>query len=48
MTKRETEQNIQAWEEEVQQALKENNLMKATMCRILANKLREDLENEEN
>ena len=40
---KETEKNIEYWENEVQKALKENNIMKATGCRVLANKLREEI-----
>ena len=36
----ETKKNIEYWENEVQQALKENNIMKAVSCRVLANNLR--------
>ena len=43
MSKAETEKNIDFWEEEVQKALEEDNIMKAVGCRILANKLREDI-----
>ena len=39
----ETRKNIEAWENEVQQALKENDIMKAVGCRILANNLRKDI-----
>lgn len=39
----ETKKNIEYWEGEVQQALKENNINKAVGCRILANKLRENI-----
>ncbi len=39
----ETKKNIQFWENEVQKALKENNIMKATGCRVLANQLRKDI-----
>lgn len=39
----ETKKNIEYWESEVQKALKENNINKAIGCRILANKLREDI-----
>lgn len=38
-----TKKNIEYWESEVQQVLKENNIGKAISCRILANKLREDI-----
>lgn len=39
----ETKKNIEYWESEVQKALKENNINKAIGCRVLANKLREDI-----
>lgn len=39
----ETKKNIEYWESEVQKALKENNINKAIGCKILANKLREDI-----
>lgn len=39
----ETKKNIEYWESEVQQALKENNISKAIGCRILANNLRKDI-----
>lgn len=39
----ELEKNIDYWENEVQKALKENNINKAIGCRILANKLRENI-----
>ena len=39
----ETKKNIEYWESEVQKALVENNISKAIGCRILANKLREDI-----
>jgi len=35
------EKNIEFWEEEVQKALKDDDIMKAVGCRILANHLRE-------
>lgn len=44
MNNEETEKNIEYWEEEVQKALKENDIMKAVGCRVLANQLRKDLE----
>lgn len=43
MSKAETEKNIEFWEKEVQKALKEDNINRAIGCRILANKLREDI-----
>lgn len=39
----ETKKNIEYWENEVQQALKENDIMKAVGCRVLADKLRKDI-----
>lgn len=39
----ETRKNIEYWENEVQEALKENDIMKAVGCRILANNLRESI-----
>lgn len=39
----ETKKNIEYWENEVKKALKEDDIGKAIGCRILANKLREDL-----
>lgn len=39
----ETKKNIEYWESEVQKALKEDNINKAIGCRILANKLRENI-----
>ena len=39
----ETKKNIELWEQEVQEALKQNDIMKAIGCRILANKLREEI-----
>lgn len=41
--KEEIQKNIDYWESEVQKALLENDINKAIGCRILANKLREDL-----
>lgn len=35
------EKNIEFWEEEVQKALQDDDIMKAVGCRILANHLRE-------
>ena len=40
---KETKKNIEYWENEVQEALKENNVGKAVSCRILANKLKEKI-----
>lgn len=39
----ETKKNIKYWENEVKEALKENNIMKAVGCRILANNLRKNI-----
>lgn len=39
----ETKKNIEFWESEVQKALKENDIMKAIGCRVLANNLRKDI-----
>ena len=39
----ETKKNIEYWENEVQKALAENDIFKAMECRILADKLRENL-----
>lgn len=39
----EIKEDIDYWENEVQKALKENNINKAIGCRILANKLRENI-----
>ena len=39
----ETKKNIEYWENEVKQALKENNIMKAVGCRVLANNLRKNI-----
>lgn len=39
----ETKKNIEYWENEVKQALRENNIMKAVGCRVLANNLRKDI-----
>ena len=36
--------NIEFWENESQKELKANNIAKATFCKILANKLREEME----
>lgn len=43
MTEEEALKNIEYWENEVKKALAENNINKAIGCRILANKLREDI-----
>ena len=39
----ETKKNIEYWENEVQQALRKNDIMKAVGCRILANNLRKEI-----
>lgn len=39
----ETKKNIEYWENEVKQALKENDIMQAVCCRVLANNLRKDI-----
>lgn len=39
----EIRKNIEYWENEVQNALKENDIMKAIGCRILANNLRKSI-----
>ncbi len=43
----EIKKDIEYWESEVQKALKENNIMKAVGCRVLANNLRRDIGEEE-
>lgn len=43
----EIKENIQKWEDEVQEALKEDDIMKAMECRILANHLRKSIGLEE-
>lgn len=40
---KETKKNIDYWESEVQEALKENDIMKAVGCRILADNLRKNI-----
>lgn len=40
---KETKKNIEYWENEVQIALKEKDIMKAVGYRILANNLRKDI-----
>ncbi len=42
----EVKKNINYWEGEVQKALKEGDIMKAVGCRVLANNLRKDIEEE--
>lgn len=44
--KKEIETNIKYWENEVKEALKNNNMSKAITCKILVNRLRRDLEDE--
>lgn len=44
--KEEIQKNIEYWESEVQKALLADDINKAIGCRILANKLREDLKSE--
>ena len=39
----EIRKDIEYWENEVQNALKENDIMKAIGCRILANNLRKSI-----
>lgn len=39
----ETKKNIEYWENEVKQALRENNIMKAVGCRVLVNNLRKEI-----
>lgn len=39
----EIKKNIDYWESEVQEALKEGDIMKAVGCRVLANNLRKDI-----
>ena len=43
----EIKKDIEYWESEVQKALKENNIMKAVGCRVLANNLRRVIGEEE-
>lgn len=43
----ETKKNIESWENEVQEALKNDDIMKAIGCRILANHLRKNIGEEE-
>ena len=45
--KEETKKNIEYWENEVQEALKEDDIWKAVGCRLLANNLRKDIGEEE-
>lgn len=39
----ETKKNIESWENEVQEALKNDDIMKAVGCRVLANHLRKSI-----
>ena len=39
----ETKKNIEYWENEVQKHLKNNDIMQAVGCRVLANQLRKDI-----
>lgn len=41
---KEIKKNIEGWENEVQEALKENDIMRAVGCRVLADHLRKELE----
>lgn len=41
---KEINKNIEGWENEVQEALKENDIMRAVGCRVLADHLRKELE----
>lgn len=44
----ETKKNIDFWEGEVQKHLKNNDIMQAVGCRLLANNLRESIGEERN
>lgn len=39
----EVKKNIEYWENEVKKALKENDIMKAVGCRVLANNLKKEI-----
>ena len=39
----ETKKNIESWENEVQEALKNDDIIKAVGCRVLANHLRKSI-----
>ena len=39
----EIKKNIDYWESEAQEAIKEADIMKAVACRVLANNLRRDI-----
>ena len=41
---KEIKKSIKGWENETQEALKENDIMRAVGCRVLANYLRKELE----
>lgn len=43
MNEEEAIKNIEYWENEVKKALAENDINKAIACRILANRLRENI-----
>lgn len=43
VSEEDVKKNIEFWENEVKEALKEDDIMKAIGCRVLANKLREDI-----
>ena len=43
----EIKENIEYWESEVQSALKEDDVIKAVQCRLLANYLRRSIGEEE-
>lgn len=45
--KKQTKEYIEAWEREKDEALKENDIMRAIGCRLLANQLRKDIGEEE-
>ena len=45
---KETKKNIESWENEVQEALKNDDIMKAVGCRVLANHLRKSIVEKEN
>ena len=48
MKDEETKKNIVFWKNEVHEALKNNDIMKAIGCRILANNLRKDISEDDN
>lgn len=43
MSDKETKKNIEYWEHKAQEELKENNIMKASICKYLAEILRGEL-----